>query len=123
MSENIIKQFVEKRFLSNDPYETGSVSAWAIVSSYRDEDEKPPFGRSTDLSAELVIKDCYKTVTLDFYADGEEKQAQRLSKLDILIQTLQEFRQALPDVYDEYNKQKEIQKSFNKGVDTEDKKN
>lgn len=98
-----MKQFALKKFLSTDPFETGSVAASIEIENSRN---------YQNLSAELVIKDCYKTVTLDFYAVGEERQEDRLKKLDTLINVLVEFREALPLFYQEYN---EI--LTNKGVD------
>lgn len=98
-----MKQFALKKFLSNDPFETGSVSASIEIENSKN---------YQNLSAELVIKDCYKTVTLDFYAADNEKQEDRLKKLATLIDVLVEFREALPLFYREYS---EILK--NKGAD------
>lgn len=89
-----MKQFALKKFLSTDPFETGSVAASIEVENS---------GKYQNLSAELVIKDCYKSVTLDFYAPNEERQEDRLKKLDTLIDVLVEFREALPLFYQEYN--------------------
>lgn len=117
-----IKEFVVKRFLSNSPYETGSVSAWASISTYHDEEEKPVYRVQNELTAELVIKDCYKTVTLDFYADNEKIQKERLGKLDVLISTLTEFRENLPIVYEEYNNLERERKEMKKDLDQENQK-
>ena len=106
-----IKEFVKKSFLSNDPYETGSVSVWVIVSKY---EHDRVFNGKHDVSAEVVIKDCNKTISLDFYADDPVSQQKRLSKLDTLISVLQEFRQALPEMYDEYNKLEKLNNSVDK---------
>ena len=113
-----MKQFSIKKFLSDDPFETGAIAASAEV----EEDD-----RYNNLTAELVIKDCYKTVTLDFYAGTKEKQQDRLKKIDTLIDVLVSFREALPMFYEEYNAVLERQeerkkKEISKYVDNQENK-
>lgn len=107
---SVFKEFVMKKFLSDAPHETGSISVWATVCKYEHE---LILNGKYDISAEVVIKDCHKTISLDFYAEDEKSQKGRLEKLDVLISTLNEFRKVLPEVYEEYN-------TLSKRVDTEE---
>lgn len=78
----------DKRFLNDNHEEFGSVS-WRVTT----EGDGGLFNRS--VLAELRIADCYKVVSLDFDCDKASHIDKRLSKLDSLIDSLQDMREAL----------------------------
>ena len=47
--------------------------------------------------ASVSISDCNKIINLDFYAYNNKELKARLSKIDILIETLQQVRNSLEE--------------------------
>lgn len=79
-----------KRFLNDDYDEHGAVS-WQVTKGFSEK------RRTNNKDAELRLQDCYKVITIEFGYDGKEQYQERLAKLDVLIEELNEFRSALAD--------------------------
>ena len=83
--------FSKREFL-NLPGHHSMANIVASITKYRDEDvEKGQ--RWIDIH--LGIADCNRTITLSIDYDGEEDRKNALHKVDTLIDTLTEFREAL----------------------------
>jgi len=74
-----------KRFLSERGDEGGSVR-WYV-------NTEEDYCYTTD--AYLYISDCTKRIDLEFYSDDNKGLSKRVTKLDNLIEELQNFREAL----------------------------
>jgi hypothetical protein len=82
----------EKRFLSEDPGETGSMVCTVQTQRLKDieewETKQPP-----NISGDIQIRDCGgRPINLDFDARGEKQFKKRLDKLDGMIAQLQRMR-------------------------------
>lgn len=75
-----------KRFLSDTPCEYGSV-CWEVSAD--------PEDRYDLIDSNLRIADCGKSIDLGFSTRKEEHLDKRIQKLDTLIESLQEMREAL----------------------------
>ena len=75
-----------KKFLSDTPYEYGSV-CWEV--------SVDPEDRYDLLQADLRIADCGNSITLGFNSRKKRHMDYRLEKLDVLISELQAMREAL----------------------------
>lgn len=101
-----------KDFLS-EVIEEGSSITWKVNDSpswTTDKDEV----KGKDIEAYVEIRDCNTKISLDFYLNSEANfrtRAQRLQKLDKLINELQDFRTAFIELtdsveyYEGYNKE------------------
>jgi hypothetical protein len=77
-----------KKFLSDDPIETGSI-CWAVESDTSGD-------RFTQaVEANIKFYDCSRSVVLDFDCYKDSEVADRIKKADILIEELNKFREAL----------------------------
>lgn len=77
-----------RKFLSSR-FDEGSVVQWEVEQ----------WGKETDRNrgawAFLKIRDCDRSVRLDFDIDSEKERKQRLKKLDTLINELNKLRECL----------------------------
>lgn len=88
MSE-IIK-YGSKRFLSEeDVHSTGSI----CVYSYLEEG----YEGHTYHDAEIVLKDCSRTISLEMSFKNENEFQERVKKVDILVEELLKFKEALSE--------------------------
>lgn len=55
------------------------------------------------INADFTIRDCNRSITLDFYCWNIDEIDEKLAKIDRLIKALQDFKQCVL-VIDEYNK-------------------
>jgi len=78
-----------KKFLSDDPIETGSI-CWVVD---RDGDTSELFSQA--LEANIKFYDCSRSIVLDFDCYKDTDIADRIKKADILIEELNKFRDAL----------------------------
>lgn len=82
----------EKRFLSDDAGETGSMVCTVETARVKDLDSWT-VGRDPHIGAGIQIRDCGgRPVNLDFDAWGEKQFFKRLTKLDEMIAQLQRMR-------------------------------
>lgn len=87
-----------KKFLSPEPDEGSSCSWYVKQRSWEDEDEETGESKvSRYFDGDLTLRDCYKTICLDFSFHNPKDKKRRLKKLDNLIKSLQKFRDALED--------------------------
>ncbi|UAV89730.1 hypothetical protein [Pseudomonas phage COT4] len=82
----------EKRFLTEDAHETGSMVCTVETARVKDLDEwtvrHDPY-----ISGDIQIRDCGgRPVNLDFDARGQKQFEKRLKKLDGMIEQLQRMR-------------------------------
>lgn len=77
-----------RKFLSSR-FDEGSIVQWEV------EQWGEETGRRRGAWAFLKIRDCDRSVRLDFDIDSEKERKQRLKKLDSLIHELFELRQRL----------------------------
>lgn len=59
------------------------------------------------IDAAVTITDCYKAITLDFDMYGEEGAANNIQKLEILMEELARFKEALEKEYEKALAEKE----------------
>jgi hypothetical protein len=82
----------DKRFLSDDAHETGSMVCTIETARVVDMDEYS-VKREAHISGSIQIRDCNaRPVNLDFDAWGEKQWKKRLDKLDGMIAQLQRMR-------------------------------
>jgi hypothetical protein len=82
----------EKRFLTEDAGETGSMVCTVETMRVKDMDEWT-LGRDPHISGDIQIRDCGgRPINLDFDAYGEKQFKKRLDKLDGMIAQLQRMR-------------------------------
>lgn len=81
-----------KQFTSDRGDEGGSVR-WSVTTGQE---------YSREVYADLIVTDCYHTVSLEFSADTARQVDKRLAKLDIVIQELLSFRAALSTAQDSF---------------------
>lgn len=82
----------EKRFLTDDPGETGSMVCTVETIRVKDMDEWT-VKREPNISGNIQIRDCGgRPVNLDFDAWGDKQFKKRLDKLDGMIAQLQRMR-------------------------------
>ena len=77
-----------KRFLTDRGDEGGSVR-WCVEADTSD------IFSFMLVEADLIITDCYKTITLDFSTTSYKSIAKRIAKVDGMIAELTEFKAAL----------------------------
>ncbi|QDP48788.1 MAG: hypothetical protein Unbinned5081contig1000_37 [Prokaryotic dsDNA virus sp.] len=84
---------VNKRFLSRDPDEYGSV-AWDVTKEFRynGKQKRVPF-----FDANLRLSDCYRTITLDFCFGNSKRRKARIKKLATLIAELEKMKKAMEE--------------------------
>lgn len=63
------------------------------------------------IAAEVSIADCSRRITLDFSVDDEKDWGNNISKLDLLMAALREFRQKYSEAKSEYNDDKAAYKA------------
>lgn len=82
----------EKRFLSEDAGETGSMVCTVETSRVKDI-TKYSLDQDPSISGSIQVRDCSgRPVNLDFDAWGEKQWKKRLDKLDGMISQLQRMR-------------------------------
>jgi len=59
------------------------------------------------VDASVAISDCYRTITLDFDMYGEEGAAAKIQKLELLMEELAKFKDALEEAYEQALNEKE----------------
>ena len=79
-------KYMSKRFISDGPHESG-----AICTSIQRFDNK----RCISLGVELRIQDCTRSISLEMDFNTQEEFIQRIGKLQVLIDELSVFREAL----------------------------
>lgn len=70
-------------------YDTGSV-AWEVRTS----------GGDCSIEAELVIRDCSRRTTLNFFCESPKDLQERAAKINTLIDELTKMRAALGEAYE-----------------------
>lgn len=75
-----------KKFLSDTPYEYGSV-CWEVCVD--------PEDRYDLIQADIRITDCNESISLQFSSNKEKHIDKRIQKLDNLIDSLKEMRKVL----------------------------
>lgn len=80
-----------KVWLSEDLFETGAITHHTGVYVYG-ESELPK-----GVSASIMVKDCNRTVYLDFDAHTVEQYRKRLDKITLMIDELEGFKMNLMD--------------------------
>lgn len=83
----------QKLFLSSNPTEYGSV-CWSVgckdwIKPYPVEDGKIP-----NRWGDVRISDCNNSISLDFWYETEEGYQERLEKIEDLIRSLEDFKEA-----------------------------
>lgn len=107
-----------KQFLSDSPSETGFIVITASTSRIEDVDEEGSWGlKSPTVNAEVQVGDCSKKIYLDFCVYKDSDVQKRIDKINVLIDNLQQLKEALPTMwcdsvrvcteYKELNKTKE----------------
>lgn len=81
-------EVVDKRFLSSMSGEGGS-SVWDVQA------HQSRRRGTTNISADVRMTDCYKSITLEFYSSTPKMFHQRIDKLDSLIESLEMFKDSL----------------------------
>lgn len=86
------KTLVSKRYWLNpkNHEDTGHVKAVVSLDSWTLEGEP-----LCDIEAEFALADCYRKVTLEFGCQTKRGAAQRLKKLDMIIDSLKQIRDAI----------------------------
>jgi len=89
-----------KRFLSSKACEYGSI-AWeaGVEKTYSVRDDSDNF----EISANIHLTDCYKVINLDFYTCNFDEVANRIEKIDTLIEELNKFKDAYIQAVNEMN--------------------
>ena len=89
----------DKRFLNNS-FDEGAVS-WTLKSG-----KDKPYGEF--VTAYLLISDCSKSVELDFCCENYKHVGKRIDKLDNLIDSLNDLREALVQAKKEDDKKRSV---------------
>ena len=84
------KFFVDKRFWLNPKKHSDSGAIHYYVSGYQGD----PY-----VDASLTVWDCSRKTTLDFSFHDEQSAKQRAKKIDMLINALQEMKEAMGKAY------------------------
>lgn len=101
----------EKRFLSDDAGETGSMVCTVETARVVDMDEWT-IKRDPHISGGIQIRDCGgRPVNLDFDAWGERQFVKRLDKLDNMIAQLQRMRTQYHEMWWSHLRDIEFKKS------------
>lgn len=102
-------RYVEKKFLSDSPDESGSlfvsidtplvkdIGTWAI-------------NNGGSIGCSLQLRDCHKQIVLDFCADGQKQFEQRLDKMDGMIHSLQQMRKQYHEMWWSHQRDIEFKK-------------
>lgn len=78
-----------RKFLSSD-FNEGSTITWYVGEWAYGVDSQ-----HTDMDAYVKIRDCDRSIRLDFDVDSEKQRKQRLKKLDNLITELTKMRECI----------------------------
>ncbi|MCA1799746.1 MAG: hypothetical protein LC650_00445 [Actinobacteria bacterium] len=78
--------YIRREFLNREGHHTLASILATILASKKEV--------KTWMDAEIVITDCYRAITLEFDAYDKEDYENSVEKLDKLISTLTEFREA-----------------------------
>lgn len=79
---------VDKRFLTMNPHETGSI-AWYVQAHQASRNGE------VSISADISMTDCSRKIGLEFYVDRPWLYKERLGKIDNLMDSLSEFKEEL----------------------------
>lgn len=79
-----------RKFLSSIFHEGGSV-CWEVTQDTWQSDSK----KRKDIGGFLTIRDCSRSITLEFNVMTEKERKQRLKKLDTLVSELVKMRECL----------------------------
>ncbi len=94
------KTLLKKRaWLNKDPSQAAAIFVKVAQEQYLDTKTKKQI-KSVDTQCE--IRDCSRTINLDFglyESEGNKVAKNNLDKIDLLINTLSEFRDALEEAY------------------------
>lgn len=85
---------IEKKFLTDDANEFGTICYEVSASRYKD-------GAPYEMNATLRLQDCYETINFDFYIGKKKtKFEERINKLQNLIDTLEEMKSVMESGYE-----------------------
>lgn len=92
-------RYVDKRFLSEDAHESGSMICTVETARPCDMDEYT-LRRDPNISGSIQVRDCNgRPVNLDFDAWGEKQWKKRLDKLDGMIAQLTTMRKQYHEMW------------------------
>lgn len=92
-------KYGSKRFLSEeDVHSTGSICVYSCL-------EEGYENRSYH-SAEIILKDCNKTISLEMSFSNESQYQERIKKVDILVDELLKFKEVLSEHWEMLQKAK-----------------
>lgn len=80
-----------RKFLSSDFNEGSTITWYAGTWDYGSNKQH------SDIDAYVKIRDCDRTIRLEFDVESEKQRKQRLKKLDTLIGELSKLRQCIVD--------------------------
>lgn len=84
LNRKIVAEYGSKKFLSErDPFSTGSICVASSVDA------------SGHHSGALVMKDCYKTISIEMTIYEDSELEERLSKIDTMVSELEKFKAVL----------------------------
>lgn len=84
LNRKIVTEYGSKKFLSErDPFSTGSICVASSVDA------------SGNHSGALVMKDCYKTISIEMSIYEDSELEERLSKIDTMVSELEKFKAVL----------------------------
>lgn len=86
------KMGMDKRFLSNNPHETGYV-CWGVSVNHH-------YGNNYYLDCDLKLADCMDNISLEFSAGNVKQANKRIEKMDTLITSLKKLRGTLIEARD-----------------------
>lgn len=90
------KTLNRKLFLNRDPCEGGAVR---LLSNYRPPTKKC---KTAHFNADLILQDCGRQISLDFWAGSKKELRSRLAKIRKLRQTIEELEGFMEEVYKEW---------------------
>lgn len=93
-------RYISKQFLSDDYDESGAIVCKAETVMY--EDVGKHYAECPTIDASVIFRDCYgKPTELGFYVNSEKGLERRVAKLNLMIEELQKFRDALTPMYEQ----------------------
>lgn len=89
-----------KQFLSDSPSETGFIVVTAETAQLENVDEEGSWSlKNPNVNAEVQIGDCSKKIYLDFCVYKDSDVQKRIDKINVLIDNLQQLKDALPTMW------------------------
>lgn len=112
-------RLTKKHFLSDSPDETGFI---VVTASTPLLEKMEQYDREPRVDAEVQVGDCSKKIYLDFNIYKDSDVQKRIDKLSIMINNLQELKDALPTFWCDAVKNAEAYKFIIENQDKENEK-